>query len=539
MVCLKRLTKGVFDDDSVEENKKPCSSSLRTLSDDRDFTCDICRRPHGNMSELIEHRNVHSRLPTEMPTSISNEFGSIQISKHAFGGHICEYDLMSHEPCSDVQQFFQMSTDLIKTLFRDLSPNYIIKGRMVLRARFFKFNDKGERTEEVFLYFPSHSQNLVYGEGDDWYTSHSTRIFELFDRVTHQSSNLEFDSIERVYIKLTLSDNVDGRGIFTLPPKLAKKRKVIVNVDTTSECFKYAILSKLHYNDVPSEQRTNKEAYREWEGELDFGDIDADQVSINDIATIEKLNNIKINVHVWDGASSLTIRYNNRQTIAPKTVNLLLVCYQGLQHYCSIVSLKRLYFNSDSSHHVSEFCERCCREFSSWRNRSAIVKETLAEHYRFCREGRLQIETLPKEKEFSYTSFSAEESPAVVCYSDIESYITPQSKEHCPYAIGMYPVFHKHFNDKRESATMRTWIGEKCLKKFNPNSTLGCPKSPQGLKFGECMAILLGSPNIVQKGIPGRSLSQFGTPQSTPKSSYIFICQVGKFILFLLSSQAI
>ena len=53
------------------------------------------------------------------------------------------------------------------------------------------------------------------------------------------------------------------------------------------------------------------------------------------------------------------------------------------------------------------------------------------------------------------------------------------------------------------------------------------------------MAILLGSPNIVQKGIPERSLSQFGTPQSTPKPSYIFICQVGKFILFLFSSQAI
>ena len=41
--------------------------------------------------------------------------------------------------------------------------------------------------------------------------------------------------------------------------------------------------------------------------------------------------------------------------------------------------------------------------------------------------------------------------------------------------------------------------------------------------------ILLGSPNIVKKGIPERSLGQFGTPQSTPKPSYIFICQVVKF----------
>ena len=43
------------------------------------------------------------------------------------------------------------------------------------------------------------------------------------------------------------------------------------------------------------------------------------------------------------------------------------------------------------------------------------------------------------------------------------------------------------------------------------------------------MAILLGSPNLVKKGIPEKSLGQFGTPQSTPKPSCIFIYQVVKF----------
>ena len=465
LLCLKRLTEGVFDND----NNAPRSSSSSSLpiSSIRNFPCDICQRPHGNMSELINHRNVHSSVPTGMPTAISNDFASIQISKHAFGGRLCDYDLISHEPCSDVQQFFQMSADLLRSLFKDLSPTYSIDGRLVLSARFFKINDEGRRIHEFFQYFPSLPMGTVLSDGEDWYLAHTARILELMEKLNLQSSNIEFDSIERVFVKLNLRENVIGHGTFPLPPELAKKRQVIVNVDTTSECFKYAILSKLHYDDVSNSQRSNKQAYREWEGELDFGNIDADEVSISDIATIEKLNNIKINVHVWEGASSLSIRYNNRQSIAPKTVNLLLVSYQGLQHYCAIVSLKRLYWSiEDKSHHVSEFCERCCREFSSWRNKSEGVKESLAEHYRFCREGRLQIETLPSDSTFSYTSFSAEESPAVVCYSDIESYITPQTKEHCPYAIGMYPVYHKHFNEKRKAATMRTWTGEKCLQNY-------------------------------------------------------------------------
>ena len=281
----------------------------------------------------------------------------------------------------------------------------------------------------------------------------------------HQSSNIEFDCIERVYVKFIIRDNTGGQGVFTLPPRLAKKRQAIVNVDATSECFKYALLSVLHYDDVSDQQRQNIDSYREWEGELDFGELDVDNIRISDIPTVERLNNLKINIHVWEG-KFLTIRYNRRNSIAPKTVNILLVSHQGLMHYCGILSLKKLYYDSNKSHNFSAFCERCCRKFSSWRNNKLQVKETLEEHYQFCRKGRLQREVLPEDSKYSYKASHAEESPVVVCYSDIESFITPQNKEHCPYAIGMYPMWHEHFTRKREQAAMRTWTGDKCIQKY-------------------------------------------------------------------------
>ena len=486
LVCLKRLTEGVFDHDmSVPSNSSRVSESVRNVDAispspssnaysgerrnrclSRQFSCDICGRPHGNMAELVAHRNVHSSVPTGIPTAMGNDFASIALTKHAFGGHVCEYDLISHEPCSDVMQFFQMSANLVQDLIKSLSPAYVLQGRMIARARFFHINDQGERTAETFLFFPSMSQSYVDNSGEEWYSAHSRRIIELLDSVTQKSSNIEFDSIERVYIKLLLRDNVNGQGVFPLPPELAKKRQSIVNVNTNGECFKYALLSVLHYNDVAHQQRLNLDSYREWVGELDFGDIDVDNVQISDVSKIEKLNNLKINVHVWEGKSSLTVRYNDRRVIAPKTVNILLVCYRGLQHYCGITSLKRLYWKPTTNHHVSEFCERCCREFSSWRNKSQKVKESLQEHYKFCREGRLQLEMLPDNNKYSYKSFSHEESPVLVCYSDIESYITPETKQHCPYAIGMYPVYHDHFTQRREEATMRNWLGEKCIQNY-------------------------------------------------------------------------
>ena len=486
LVCIDRLTKNVFDSEELSSHSSGvsavrevngdvrvppssiCNRSGRnaTVKLSKNFPCDICNRPHGNMAELVEHRNVHSSIITGMPIALEDDFASVTLTKHAFGGRVSEYDLKSKEPCSDVMGFFQLSADLVKRLIQSLSPSYILQGRMVARARFFQLNDKGERVEETFLFFPSHPQNVMDGDGEEWYGSHSRRIIELLDTVTQNSSNLEFDCIERVYIKLILRDNVDGQGIFTLPPLLNKKRHAIVNVDAPSECFKYALLSVLHYNDVSNQQRNNPNSYREWEGELDFGDLDVSSIKIADVSKIERLNNLKINVHVWEGAKSLTIRYNNRQTIADKSVNILLVRYQGVSHYCGITSLKRLYNHTNANNHVSYFCERCCRCFSSWRNQSQKVKESLEEHYQFCREGRLQVETLPSDNKYSFTNFSAEESPVVVCYSDIESYITPETKKHCPFMIGMYPMWHEHFNGKRENASMRMWSGEKCIQNY-------------------------------------------------------------------------
>ncbi|MEL7521601.1 MAG: hypothetical protein AAGJ80_08290, partial [Cyanobacteria bacterium J06553_1] len=311
LVCLKRLTEHAFDDsfsepsssndendENVIHNSPSNNPGRRNISHNlsNNFPCDICNRPHGNMAELIDHRSVHSSVPTGFPTSMSNDFASIQLSKYAFGGHISEYDLMSHEPCSDVLQFFQMSADLIRDLISSLSPAYVIQGRLVARARFFTIDNAGRRLDETFLYFPSHA--LSHVDGENWYDSHSRRIIELLDDVTRRSSNIEFDCIERVYVKFVLRDNVNGQGIFTLPPKLAKKRAAIINVDTVSECFNYALLSILHYDDVSNDKRKDINSYSQWLNEIDFGDIDKNNVSINDISKIERLNDIKINIHV-------------------------------------------------------------------------------------------------------------------------------------------------------------------------------------------------------------------------------------------------
>ena len=78
-------------------------------------------------------------------------------------------------------------------------------------------------------------------------------------------------------------------------------------------CF----LSYINYNDVPNDKRKDPNSYEQWGWDISFEDLDVDNISINDISKIERLNNLKINIHVWENGK-LTIRYNNRQVVPPK-----------------------------------------------------------------------------------------------------------------------------------------------------------------------------------------------------------------------------
>ena len=80
--------------------------------------------------------------------------------------------------------------------------------------------------------------------------------------------------------------------------------------------LKYALLSILHYNDGPNDKRKDPNSYLQWAGDIGFEDLDVDNISINDVSKIEKLDNLKINVYVWENGK-LTIRYNNRQVVTP------------------------------------------------------------------------------------------------------------------------------------------------------------------------------------------------------------------------------
>lgn len=418
-----------------------------------------CRYRHGKKAKqsVVARRRVAVEIDDDEIEFYGDEcyVSRTQVSAN---GRVRDYTMLPsfENEFVDVERWMIAEEGAVKQVF-ELMHEFLVKGRLVLKAWFVKRNPATNEVLRRDLMFLSSLPADIVHDFQQWYKSHTRAIIKNLEHLEKQDSSLEFDGIEALDIKFSLLSNLSGRSFFKLPNKL-HLMKAVVNVNVDEGCFHYALLSILHYADVHS-NRFRASNYKDWLGELNFGDVDVSDVHIRrDVPIIEKLNNLKINIHVWENGELQGCVYNDRKVLANKTVNMLLVVNsEGERHYCGIASLSRLYHHTKNTNNMQPMCERCVRSFRS--------KENLEEHYQWCARGRLQIERLPKEATFSYTAFHKELSPIKVIYSDIESYIAEDT--HYPAAIASYEVCHPHLATHQQHTTnIKSWSGEDCIVDF-------------------------------------------------------------------------
>ena len=435
--------------------------------------CPTCHRILSSAGILASHREKYCRYrkgkqakPKMSKRSATNvvtlndddEFvsSSSRLSRQrvSINGVIRDYLLVPNETVHDAVLWMRNEEVLVRRLF-DVMDGFIVKGRLVLRAWYLKVNPAtGEILRRELFYLSSYPAGYIY-DFQQWFDHHVSGIAKNLHAFNDRDSDLVFDGVEALDIKFSLIKNLNAQSYFQLPANL-QRMNAVINVDAKEACFKYALLSMLHYNDI-KKHRQRVARYAQWEHELNFGDVDINNVNLNkDIRKIENLNNIKINVHVWQNGLK-GCRYNRLSTLGPRSINLLLVQNSdGRRHYCGITSLSRLYRHTKTAHNMQHMCDRCCRSFKT--------RDKLDEHYQWCSQGRLQMETMPKNKHFSYTTLENELSPLKVVYADIESYI--QQDIHYPAAIASYEVWHAHFKQKQANTKINSWVGEKSISDF-------------------------------------------------------------------------
>ena len=349
--------------------------------------CLICHQNLPTMSALRLHINAHQHNEDDE----SNEYGSLHLHLHqsTMGGSYLVYHMIPQNMTIDIEMFLRHMQPLIGSLLHRLGQKHRLIGRMI--ANMIMQDTCGDRVnmEELFNFSSLPADFIV--DHEEWLSRQLAAINEHIDTFQRQDSGWKLHKLLRIEIRFSLCELLEGSALFKLA-KGCRKRKLINVVNSDTRCFMYAILSCLHYHDVHPDQRTQVSAYESWKDTLKFDDIDF-PVSFKDIPKFERLNNIKVNVHVYSDGILQGQRYNDARVIAPTTVNLCLVDHLGQSHYCGIPSLSTLYRKSlkDNSRH---FCERCCHHFR--------VRQVLEKPYEFCSVGKTQIESMFKSDKYRY-----------------------------------------------------------------------------------------------------------------------------------------
>ena len=354
-------------------------------------TCPDCNRALSTMASLLQHRENYCRYrggkKAKQP-AVARQRAVVNVNDGACvwgdecvlqrtrvggNGRARDFSLTPTVRVVDVEAWLNGEVEALVESKFDLLSEFLVKGRLVLKAWFVK---RSPATFEVLrremFYLSSLSADFIH-DFHHWYGRHVAAIIKNLESFNNRDSDLEFDDVEALDIKFNLLTNLSGRAFFKIPDKL-KRMNAVVNVETNDCCFLYAMLSILHYSDV-NDHRYRKQQYKAWLNEINFGDVDPLNVHIKkDLPKIEKLNNMKINVHVWEKGELQGCVYNDRKALADKTINLLLIVgSEGERHYCGISSLSRLYCHTQTSNNIQHMCERCIRSFNT--------KETLEERY--------------------------------------------------------------------------------------------------------------------------------------------------------------
>ncbi|MEL7522029.1 MAG: hypothetical protein AAGJ80_10515, partial [Cyanobacteria bacterium J06553_1] len=237
----------------------------------------------------------------------------ISLTDTSVNGRVRDYEMKSSEEVYNVDRWLTDEETLVRRKFDELDA-FFVRGRLVLKAWFVKRNPATfEVLRREMFYVSSQPADFIH-DFQQWYSRHTSGIINHLETFEKRDSNLEFDGVEALVIKLNLLDNQSGRAFFPLPNTLRQMRAV-VNVDCKDSCFMYALLSILHYKDL-STNRNQAIKYRDWLDELDFGDVDVSDVHIKrDVPKIEQLNNLKINIHVWEKGLQGCV-YNDRKVLA-------------------------------------------------------------------------------------------------------------------------------------------------------------------------------------------------------------------------------
>ena len=373
-------------------------------------------------------------------------------------------------------EFLELVGPLVEDLLEYFyDANLSLKIGVMLRVQFVRLDRFGNVMQRVSYNFRYDAVSLDHFS---FYDVNIDFIRMIRDFISN-GSNWDVDCVEYMdfdIVRYNTIRHVAGRsnpqGVQL--PKSLKGKKAVVNVhNDNADCFKYALLSVLHYNDISiNRERANK--YSSWLSEQNWEGIVMPMTAAQ-LPLFEKNNpGLVINLLEWRGEKDAKNPVHRiRVAPIPRTTDIPTRCVSIMAvqidddkwHYVGVTNINRLLnTQANGGGHNRVYCERCFKPLFPSKN----IPNPLENHLKVCYADRPDSVKMPEEKEFSFIGLAKTQPLPYVIYADIECYLevdvnSPKITRHIPYAFGLLLVPYPNMRHKSLDSVYKVFVGKDCL----------------------------------------------------------------------------
>ena len=286
-------------------------------------------------------------------------------------------------------------TDIKTIITNELSKAFYTKqtDTNLFSNIFISYLKEKEGDEQVFHFQGQFAENLKSIKYiDDFVNNFIQDLQENIESFNKNGSGWVFIKFKQICIQLSKKNIVKG-GSYIPTPKDIENKKCCVNIkNEDDECFKWAILSSFHYEDIGKiTNRTNPKYYEKYKDDIiEPKDITYPIDIFKDIPKFEKLNNFKINVFGYENNKSFVI-YNSRNR-SDVVIDLLLLKEENKNHFIWIKNFSRFIVPNGKCKNKLYCCRQCL-------NAHYNSQEHLDKHIVECMKYEAVKVVLPDEKD--------------------------------------------------------------------------------------------------------------------------------------------
>jgi len=442
--------------------------------------CQFCKFESGNSMDLACHKQQHEILKPQA----GGRKRKVEISCYpfkevsAFSGFLKTFRhvVRKQKPICSVQDYFNLYKKTVFSILENSLGNIkSIKFQISLHCEFLRENDVlNEIENEICQHFVNSDLKVALNKQylqkiDKEITAQIQHIVDLFEK---NGSGWQFNQVLGCDIRIAEFEMFKGGcKSISVPERYRGKRAIINPLNSGNNCFIYAFLIQMHYNDVPKYRRGSTQQYDQFKHLYNWESIKF-PTTIRQIAKFEKLNaNKMFALNVWgtDSDKELNIKHQSIYC-RDKTrtmVNLLFVEEHSFDigHFMTITQISRLL--GKSSNHSRSLCYNCF---------STFAPENIATHESLCFQFKHQRVVMPEasKAECYFKDVQKRLKTRYVIYADFESLCVPPKKksggqaivlnEHSPsgYCLAISDSYAK----KREIIKYSLYRGPNSMNKF-------------------------------------------------------------------------